>query len=365
MDGSFALPAQWPLLEDRAQGAVIAERPASEPHPAISPRLFFREAFPKPSGTFPRVHAPPKLTLERLGRVILGPRRTLFNREPAGLLPEAFNRLRRRRLHPCFDVADGLFQARVPADYATCRTIDEPVYWADTYFPEIYGHVLLEVLPQLWGYRDAGVEKLATSVAPDRTFVAMLRALDIAPEAILQLDGCIAPPEVYVATPPVMLRDYVHPEAREILGRLGRLGKESDAPAPERLYLSRSGTGRRMLRNEAEIEAIFEAAGFLIYHPQDHAIEDQIRTFSGARFIAGPGGSALHNAVFSERLERLLILSSPDWFTIIDPLLHQEEGRLALLFGDVVEAPLVRPEDRDWTIDAHQVRLALRFHMGL
>jgi hypothetical protein len=365
MDDSFALPAEWPLLEEREPGVVIAERQAGAPQAAISPRLYFREEFPKPSGTYPRVHAPPGLTLQRLSGAILGPMRTLFNREPAGLRMESFNRLRRKRLHPGFDVADGLFRAKVPADYAACRTIEEPVYWADTYFPEIYGHVLLEVLPQLWGYREARVEKVATSVVPDRTFLAMLRALDIAPEAVLTLDRCIAPPAAYVATPPVMLRDYVHPEARDIFARLGRLGKASDAPTPERLYLSRSRAGRRMLRNEADVEAIFEAAGFLIYHPQDHAIEDQIRTFSGARFIAGPGGSALHNAVFSEGLERLLILSSPDWFTIIDPLLHQHEDRLALLFGDVVDDPEVRPEDRDWTISAHQVRLTLRFHMGL
>jgi capsular polysaccharide biosynthesis protein len=239
------------------------------------------------------------------------------------------------------------------------------VYWADTYYPDIYGHVLLEVLPQLWGYREAGVEKVATSVLPDRTFLAMLQALGVAPEAILTVDRCIAPTEAYVATPPVMLRDYVHPEASEIFERLGQLGKASDAATPERLYVSRSRARRRALRNEAEIEAIFEEEGFLIYHPQEHLIEDQIRTFSQARLIAGPGGSALHNSVFSERLEQMLILSSPAWFTIIDLLLHQKKGRLALLFGDVVDAPLLKQQDRDWTIPAHQVRLTLRFHMGL
>jgi hypothetical protein len=364
MDDSFALPAQWPLLESREDGVVVAERPAGKRRSTASPRLYFREEFPRSSGKLPRVHKPPALTLQRLGDVILGPRRVLFIREPAGLLPESFNRLR-RKVHPSFDIAEGFYRAKVPEDFAAFRTIDEAVYWADTYHPDIYGHVLLEVLPQLWGYREAGVEKVATSVIPDRTFLAMMRALGVAPEAILSVDRCIAPAAAYVATPAVMLRDYVHPEAREVFGRLGHLGKTSNAAMPERLYVSRSRATRRALRNEAEIEAIFDEAGFLIYHPQEHPIEDQIRTFSQARLIAGPGGSALHNAVFSERLEHLLILSSPDWFTVIDLLLHQEKGRLALLFGDVVEDPLRKPQDRDWTIPPHQVRLTLRFHMGL
>ena len=48
------------------------------------------------------------------------------------------------------------------------------------------------------------------------------------------------------------------------------------------------------------------------------------------------------------------------------PLLHQQEGRLGLLFGTVTEGQDdVAAGVRDWTIDEHQVRLALLFHMGV
>ena len=357
--------AWWPLVADHPDTEVVARRPAGVPHTTVVPRLYFRESFPPPSGTFPLVHTPPELRLERLTNVVLGPNRVLLAKDPPGLMEASFNRIGHLR-HPDFRVADGRARAREPQRFATIQPLDEPVYWADTHYPDIYGHLLLEVLPQLWGHREAGVRKVATSVVADRTCLVLMQALGIDPDDIVPITGCIAPSAAYVATPTVMLRDYVHPHAREMFARLAALGERSDAPTPERLYVSRSRGRRRILRNEAAVEAIFEAAGFATYHPQEHPIEDQIRTFSRARLIAGPGGSAMHNAIFSPDVEKVLILTSPDWFTIIDPLLHQQEGRLGLLFGTVTEGQDdVAAGVRDWTIDEHQVRLALLFHMGV
>ena len=360
------MEAVWPLLEPVPDGPPIASRPAAAPRRTVVPLLYFREEFPAPSGKFPRQHAPPELRLERLRNVAIAPNRVLLGTAPRGLLKPSLNRLD-HRWHPSFSVHEEQFHARNPADFVPVARWDEPVYWADTHSPDVYGHMLLEALPQLWGYREAGVRTVATSVLPDRSFLTLLGALGVEPDDVRRIGGCVEAAEVIVATAPVMLRDYVHPEARDIFARLGRLAQRSDAPRPERIYVSRSRGHRRLLRNEAEIEAIFEAAGFAIYHPQEHAIEDQIRTFSQARFIAGPGGSALHNAVFAPVLEKLLILCSPDWFTPIDPLLHQEEGRLGLLFGEVLaeQDGVLQRAARDWTIDPQQVRLSLLFHMGL
>jgi hypothetical protein len=355
----------WPLLELEALGQPLDYRPAAAAVATVVPRLYFRESFPQPSGDYPRVHAPPELTLKGLEDVTIGPNRVILSKNPPGLLGASFGRVG-RGTHGAFSRSRGIYRPRRSQDVASVEMWDEPVYWADTSYPAIYGHLLLEVLPQLWGYREAGVRTVATSVPRNRTLLTLLGALGIEPDDVRTITGYVDAAQVLVATPPLMLRDYVHPEAREIFARLGRLARRSDAPTPERLYVSRSRARRRILRNEAEIEAMFEAAGFAVYHPQEHPIEDQIRTFSKARLIAGPGGSSLHTAVFAEALEKLLILCSSDWFTIADLLLHQEEGRVAMLFGTVAAGQEERDRfARDWTIDAHQARLTKLFHMGV
>ena len=366
MDVDTSPRADWPLLEAIADGPPLAERAAAAPVPTVVPRLYFRETFPRPSGTFPQMHAPPALTVERLCDVVLAPRRVLLGKEPAGVLRPSLNRVN-VAWHPDFVFMHEQFHARRPQELVPAARWDEPVYWADTCSPDIYGHMLLEALPQLWGYREAGVKTVATSVPRDRTCLMLMEALGVAADDVRTISGAVEAAEVMVATPPVMLRDYVHPEAREMFARLGRLAQRSDAPTPERLYVSRSRTKRRVLVNEAEIEAIFEAAGFVVYHPQEHPIEDQIRTFSKARLIAGSGGSSLHTAVFSTQLEKLLILCSPEWFTLIDLLLHQEEGRLAMLFGTMVPGGSRRgePAGRGWAIDPHRVRLTEVAVMGV
>ena len=45
---------------------------------------------------------------------------------------------------------------------------------------------------------------------------------------------------------------------------------------------------------EAEIERALAAAGYLIYHPQLHPLEDQIATYRSARRLIAVDGSALH-----------------------------------------------------------------------
>lgn len=359
------LPDSWPLAEAGAGGTVLATRPAATASPLVVPRLYFREDFPRPTGTAQPVHAPPSLSLERFSDVVIAPRRVLLNKEPPGLMQASFNG-RTGLGHPAFEKRGTAFHPRSPADFRRVRRVDEPLYWADTGHPQIFGHLLLEVLPQMWAYAQVKGAKVATSVPLDRTALRLMEAMGVGADLIVPIDGCMEPSEVYVATPPVMLHDYVHPEAREVFARLGTLGKRSDSSTSGRIYLSRSRASRRILTNEAEIEAIFADAGFAIYHPQEHPIEDQIRVISQARLIAGPGGSAALSSVFADRLEKLLLLCSPDWFNVIDMLLHQEEGKLALLFGEVAMGQSEhKPWLRDWTVNPHQVRMTLRFYMGL
>lgn len=93
--------------------------------------------------------------------------------------------------------------------------------------------------------------------------------------------------------------------------RLIAQGRRFDAP----VYLSRrrlSG-GIHDVAGEDKIEALFEARGFTVLHPETMALADQIALFNSAPMIAGTVGSAFHTAMFS----------LPDW-----------RGTLLVLAGD-------------------------------
>ena len=356
-------PIVWPVVTATTAHMPVSVREAWRGEAPVAPRLYFREEFPPLRGRLPPDGEAPELRLERFEGVTLGPNQLIFRESPRELLDVSFNRLGEWR-HPRTERVPGGVYPKLPSLYDTGRSVEGPLYLADTPFPKIHGHLLVEVLPKLWAYGDVAGMTVATSVPASRTRKVLMDALGVDDDAILTLTESIRPGEVYLPTPPVMLMDYVHPAAQDVFARLARLAERSDAGRPERLYVSRSKVGRRPLANETEVEAVFESLGFTIYHPQDHPIEDQIRTFSDARLVAGSGGSALHNAVFSTKLERLLILSSPDWFTAIDLMLHPEPGKVALLFGMTTE-PEADAWDRSWRIDLHQLRLTLAFFMDV
>lgn len=63
------------------------------------------------------------------------------------------------------------------------------------------------------------------------------------------------------------------------------------------IYVSRSEDGARGgFLFEADLEAVMAAAGYRIFHPQQHSISDQIATYRSARRLVSIDGSALHLA---------------------------------------------------------------------
>jgi capsular polysaccharide biosynthesis protein len=68
-----------------------------------------------------------------------------------------------------------------------------------------------------------------------------------------------------------------------------------------KLFVSRRNwkNDTRRLSNLEAVEQIFRDRGFEIVIPEQLAVADQVRLFSGARIIAGEYGSALHNAMFA------------------------------------------------------------------
>ena len=111
--------------------------------------------------------------------------------------------------------------------------------------------------------------------------------------------------------------DYCNPSperfarvAREIVRRADRaLAPEA---GPERVFLARSPNFARKLVNREAIEAIAQARGFMVAHPEQLDFADQFRLTRNARFVIGPDGSAMMLALFARPGTKICMLSFPD-----------------------------------------------------
>ena len=242
--------------------------------------------------------------------------------------------------------------------------------WAvsiDTDYSWVYGHVLLDSFSRLWamGHLGEGEFRVVTSSRLTPGYRDVFGQFGIGAERLVHLDrpmrfGRVTVPDVSVAR-----RTAVHGAYFEVLERIGELGRKSEAPVYDRIYLSRSKLATRALVNEAEIEALMVERGYEIYHPQDHPLRDQMRVYAHAREIVAPGGSAAHIAVFAPRNCDVLILASTGWLVNADMLLNRWRGRLGYVFGDPVDPEyMVRRGRVDWRIDAGEVADAHRRHFG-
>lgn len=95
-----------------------------------------------------------------------------------------------------------------------------------------------------------------------------------------------------------------------------RAGRVKPHPDPADIYISRTRDGARGgFLFEADIEAVMAAAGYRIFHPQQHSISDQIAIYRSARRLVSIDGSALHLAATALAPEaRVAILARREFF---------------------------------------------------
>jgi capsular polysaccharide biosynthesis protein len=240
----------------------------------------------------------------------------------------------------------------------------EQLFVVDSHFPG-YGHFLLEAIPKLMLLDRAPADiGIATSVPRSATFDAMVGALGVEPSRIRHFNEPVFCRRAFLPERLVHLDQCIHPLARQAFSRIRALGETSAAEVADRIFISRSRFRRRRLTNETQIEALFERHGFRIVHPELLPIEAQIALFSNAKMIAGLGGSAMHNTVFTNPGAKVLIVSARQWFVRTDVLISQHDGQLAYVFGEPDgDSPDVG--DADWSVDPAAVEAAIVGHFGL
>lgn len=345
-------PPPWRVPE-----APVAAEPRSSIRVAVSRPVVYGELIPADFSSLPvSVEAPePAVTLAE--DVILIPGHLFVDRRKGTILPQS----RDIAYYPPSLSGEGV---RPPRLLGRPQEVQAEVFVMDCHFTDTYGHYLLEALPRLMllDRVPAGIE-IVTSIPRSKTVEALIDGLGIDQTRVRYYREPLFCRRAYLPERLVRLNRFIHPLAREAFSRMGRLGVSS-SPTPERVFISRARIGRRRLVNEAAIEAIFAGHGFHIVHPELLPIEEQIALFGKAAMIAGLGGSAMHNTVFSPPETKVLLVSSLDWFVKTDVLISQRDGQLGYVFGRTSDNA-DDAGDRTWRVDPAAVEAAVVAHFGL
>jgi capsular polysaccharide biosynthesis protein len=165
-----------------------------------------------------------------------------------------------------------------------------------------YGHWLAEHLSALLLLRDALPELQPQLLVNDprgpamqQVFADSVRLAGFDPTALLPIagGGGTQAAELLMLSPASQHSYMKHPLALTALAELA-----PPRPATERLFVRRTSTAKRVLRNLDQIEAIALKFGFRIIEPGRMTLTNQIMAFAGARVVVGVSGADLTNIVF-------------------------------------------------------------------
>jgi hypothetical protein len=193
-----------------------------------------------------------------------------------------------------------------------------------------FGHFLCESTARLWAL-DAPQPKIdGVLFYPKKKVTRERRFLDPV-QPWLTIAGVRVP--VRLALEPVEVARLIVPDQGFGTGDMivaapeyrafvaARFGANVVPKGSARIYVSRSRlyAKRGRILGEAHLEALLEAEGYSIFHPQEHSIEDQIAQYKAADVVISTDCSALHLAAFFARPDtRVAIITRRPGATVDD-----------------------------------------------
>lgn len=151
--------------------------------------------------------------------------------------------------------------------------------------------------------------------------------------------------------PGAFFRDELRAAIGELAERTAASGQESAGG----IYVSRrkqaiKRPGFRVLLNETELVERLRGQGYIEYFPEDHAIADQISTFSRARRIVCSGGSGLFGTYFARNTETIIDLeASETWAHAHLNVMSSTNAAFSMLRGKQVSVGT--SAHLNWTVD--------------
>lgn len=303
-------------------GTVLQVGPAL----AFPSRATIRHNF-SPYETHHEVFAVPAMSLRAYAEVVCRPGGVAV----AGsmILPESFRHHRQARLRQLQAPNRSHFFADLtplPRTPTPTRRLTGSYFYLDSEYPGHFGHFVSEVVSRLWGWAPARQQypdlRALVSLRPGESeppsFVReILTAAGIAGSDVTTFaaDEAVTVERLVGVTPMLSMPHYVHPELATTWSTLReRLPGPAPGPYPDRIFVRRPVGSIRVCRNEDELVARFEAAGFTPVRPETMPLAEQAAMFSSASVVAGFAGSAMLGLIYAPDPVRV-ILVGPESYT--------------------------------------------------
>ncbi len=254
----------------------------------------------------------PEMTIARVSEATCLPGGVLLV-EPGIVLEESFSATWECTHHHHLLLADGTYSLK--GAYGEVERLPGRFICLDYQHYTHYGHFLVDVMSRVWAadYLEAvlGIDDVRILVRGSPVVFAdsLLDLFGIPAGRLVPLAGPVQVDELFVATKSYQIQEYTSSLATATWKRISNAARGQGGP--ERIYISRSRNGQRSLLNEADVEDLVSARGFVVIHPQDLPIPDQVGLFANAELVVGTSGSNMFNLAFQRRLRAALILVSP------------------------------------------------------
>lgn len=228
--------------------------------------------------------------------------------------------------------------------------------------PGNYGSFLFRVLPQILflSKHKINFDFYVTAGRNEWLFSALaLCGLPIKP--IFSLNEIIGDNiENLFAVSGVNQEGWINPLILDTLSNLAKTTAQNEnssaAFGSEKLYVSRQlgGASRphyRRLINEDDLVKLAIKCGFEIIFPETLRFEDQVKIFGRAKYIVGPSGSGMLNAMFAQKETKVLDLESFTTTVRQHAKIYSSTGKkYSFLFGEI-ESPTIPLAFSSWSVN--------------
>lgn len=220
------------------------------------------------------------------------------------------------------------YRRQVPFS-APVRTVEEPCIWGGL-FQHHYGHFLIESMQNLYAFRQHPERRIVWHNATRESITPWQHTL-------FHLTGCDRNGYEFV-NEATLFKDILFP-VPGLMCDVWLTQEQADAFAVcnvtvqpgKRIWISRShvNSDNLVFTNERELEDMLASRGWIIFHPEEHSVEEQLETMGSGEVVMGCIGSAFHS---------LLLLKHPGSRYIVINRMNGESEAHNLQFDLIARA---------------------------
>jgi capsular polysaccharide biosynthesis protein len=258
-------------------------------------------------------------------------------------------------------VQENIYTATVSIDTNDTEYDLDCAFYMDHSISGHYGHFVGDCLPRLHALDSCyalfgGMKVIIADGASTDFQTHLLNAAGVPSRDIVRIKGLVRCRRLLLATQSFGVEHYASPTSARLWATIRDRSSVRDIMMPDRVYLSRAGVKDRKLKNERDVERVFEQHGFTVIRPETLRVERQIAVVSNALLVAGPSGSGLFNLAFQGRMRSAFILAWDHYLQMSEMLLSAGRGSdLWYHIGRSVTPETAAASGATWEVDLTQL----------